>query len=173
VKKFDGYTFLEVFVILALILIFLSIGIPMMIKVYRTYKFKDYAAELQSLANYAKVKAIEKGDYVWICLEENSKFTDVCSGGHCKISIYDVGSCSNVTDCANKKLIKSLLISDSWVELSKSNTFPKGASCLIFDPKGLALTSGDICVSNGKKFYKLILQNGKSLINETTGPGGC
>ena len=169
-RKERAYTLLEILIIVALLLIFLSIGIPMVIKMYRTYKFKNYAIQLQSLANLARVKAIEKGDYIWICLEK-AGFTDVCSEGNCKVTVYDVGSCNSLTDCAQKSVIGTMVIPESWVELSKSTAL--GATCLIFDPHGVAKINGSICISNGKNFYKLILQQGRSIINETTGPGGC
>ena len=169
-RKERAYTLLEILIIVALLLIFLSIGIPMAIKIYRTYKFKNYAIQLQSLANLARVKAIEKGDYIWICLEK-AGFTDVCSEGNCKVTVYDVGDCSNLSNCPQKTLIKSMLIPESWVELSKTTGL--NAECLIFNPHGVANINGSICISNGKNFYKLILQQGRSIINETTGPGGC
>jgi len=170
-KGEKGYTFLELLIIIALILIVLSVGIPMFVKFYKTYKFNKYGMELKNIVEWARAKALENKSYVWVCLEDTG-YVDVCNGEGCKISVYNMRNC-NGTKCVQGTLLKTLPINDTWVTIKRSTLTPSTYECFVFNPKGLAITSGDLCITNGKNYYKVILQIDRGLITESAGSGEC
>ena len=172
-KKFSGITLVEILLVIAIIAILASITVPSLKRFYRIYKFNEYSFETENLIKWAKITAIEQSSYIWICIEKSGSFTDTCSGGNgCKIEVYNVGTCSE-SSCSDKTALKSLVIQDNWVTITRSTLFPKGYSCLTFDPRGLAKTSGNICITDGNRYYKITLQLNRGTITVNSGDGGC
>ncbi|NPA39941.1 MAG: prepilin-type N-terminal cleavage/methylation domain-containing protein [Thermodesulfobacteria bacterium] len=168
-KKQKAFTTIEILIALAIISIVLIIGIPMLTKYYKTYKFNNYEVELKSIAEWARAKAIERTAYVWVCL---NGLSTTCTGTSCKIEVYDMDSCAGPT-CTNGTLINSLLSEDDWLTFNIGNLFPTGYNCIVFDPKGLAVTSGSICITDGDNYYKIIFQTDRALIRDESGAGTC
>ncbi len=172
-KKCFGFSLIEVVLVIIIIAILASISIPSARKFYRIYKFNEYSFEMENLVKWTKIAGIEQSSYMWICVENNGTITNTCSGGNsCKIEVYNVGTCSGST-CFNKTALRSLAIEDNWVTIIRSNVFPSGYSCLVFDPRGLAKTSGNVCITDGSKYYKVTLQAGRGAITVSSGNGGC
>ncbi len=175
-RKLSGFTLVEIILTIAIIAIIIGITIPTIRNFYRTYKFNDYSVRLESLLNQAKINAIEQSSYMHICLEKGGTFITggYCSGSGCMISIYNTGTCGlSLNSCSNKTFVSSLPILDSWITSYLSKLFPNGYSCLVFSSKGFAKTSGNICISDGRRFYRFVFQQGRGLITVESGDGGC
>ncbi len=160
-RKRKGFSIIEFFIVIGILAILASIGFPSIKKLYRVYKFNQYALELENVVKWAKITAMERSSDVSICLNGN------------EIRVYDEGplrdpSCS---ESENTKLLKVIKITDTWIIPSISVALNK--SGLMFDPRGLAIYSGSICITDGEKYFKAKLQSGRGAIKIESGSGRC
>ena len=166
-----GFSLIEVLVVIVLIVILLTTAIPSLQKFFKIYKFNNYAFELENLIKWAKIVSMARTSHIWICVESNNNLVTACSGEQdCKVLVYDVETC-RTKDCSNRKLLKSISIEDNWVnvKISPSSSF----KCLVFDPRGIALTGGNICITENTRYYKFILQTNRGFIKVKSGEGTC
>ena len=152
-----GVSLLECLLVLSIIVILSTFTVPSIQKLYRTYKFNEYAFKLESLVRWAKITAIEKGINVSICVSERN------------VLVYNETT-SRDPSCSGQ-ILKSLIIPDTWIASSISVALD--ASGLMFDPRGLAIFGGNVCISDGSRYYKVVLQSGRGAITIKSGEGGC
>lgn len=155
--KTSGTSLIEIFIVISIIIILANFSLPYIKKLYRTYKFNEYALEIENLVKWAKITAIEKSINVSICKNNN------------EISVYNEGTSRNPS-CSGEKL-KTLKIKDNWINLSESVAW--GKEGLMFDPRGLAIFTGNICISDGEIHYKVELQSNRGAITIEAGEGNC
>jgi len=156
-----GLSLLEIMIALAILFILASITFPDFRKVYRTYKFNSYAYQLESLIRYAKIVAMEKTVHVSICVDTNAKI----------ISLYNETTSRDPSCSRDRELISQLKISDDWVSLTSSwGSSKKGE---MFDPRGLALFGGHICISDGTGNFTIVTQSNRGAIRTEAGQGTC
>lgn len=155
--KKRGFSTLEFLIVLGIIAILASLGFPAIRKLYRTYKFNSYAFELESLVKWAKITAVERSIGVSICKKDNS------------IVVYNEDTSRNPS-CSGE-VLKTLVISDSWV--TSDIDVALGKSGLMFDPRGLVIFGGNVCITDGENYFKVKLQSNKSAIITEAGSGGC
>lgn len=159
--KCKGFSIIEFLIVIGIIVILANIAFPSIKKLYRVYKFNQYAFELESLIKWAKVTAMERSSGVSICLNGN------------EIKIYDEGPLRNpsCSESENTKLVKVMRINDSWVTPRISVAL--GRSGLMFDPRGLAIYGGNICITDGERYFKVVLQSDRGAIRTESGSGRC
>lgn len=155
--KTSGTSLIEIFIVISIIIILANFSLPYIKKLYRTYKFNEYALEIENLVKWAKITAIEKSINVSICKNNN------------EISVYNEETSRNPS-CSGEKL-KTLIIKDNWINLSESVAW--GKEGLMFDPRGLAIFTGNICISDGEIYYKVKLQSNRGAITIEAGKGNC
>ncbi len=138
-----------------------SIAFPSIKKLYQVYKFNQYTFELESIVKWAKVTAMERSSGVSICLNRN------------EIRIYDEGPLRNpsCSESENTKLLRIMRINDTWITPRISVALDK--SGLMFDPRGLAIYGGNVCITDGERYFKVVLQSGRGAIKIEGGIGGC
>jgi len=160
-KKCKGFSIIEFFIVIGILAILASIGFPSIKKLYRVYKFNQYAFELENVVKWAKITAMKRSSDVSICLNGN------------EIRVYDEGPLRNpsCSESENTKLLKVIKITDTWITANKS--IASGKSGLMFDPRGLAIWGGNICISDGNRYYKVVLQSGRGAIKIESGSGRC
>ena len=160
-KKCKGFSIIEFFIIIGILAILASIGFPSIKKLYRVYKFNQYAFELENVVKWAKITAMERSSDVSICLNGN------------EIRVYDEGPLRNpsCSESENTKLLKVIKITDTWIIPRISVALNKPG--LMFDPRGLAIWGGNICISDGNRYYKVVLQSGRGAIKIESGSGRC
>jgi len=160
-KKCKGFSIIEFFIVIGILAILASIGFPSIKKLYRVYKFNQYAFELENVVKWAKITAMERSSDVSICLNGN------------EIRVYDEGPLRNpsCSESENTKLLKVIKITDTWIIPRISVALNKPG--LMFDPRGLAIWGGNICISDGNRYYKVVLQNGRGAIKIESGSGRC
>uniref|UniRef100_A0A7C4JRV8 Prepilin-type N-terminal cleavage/methylation domain-containing protein n=1 Tax=Thermodesulfobacterium geofontis TaxID=1295609 RepID=A0A7C4JRV8_9BACT len=159
--KCKGFTLIEFLIVIGILAILASIGFPSIKKLYRVYKFNQYAFELENVVKWAKITAMEKSSGISICLNGN------------EIRVYDEGplrspSCS---ESENTKLLKIIRINDTWITPRILVALDK--SGLMFDPRGLAIYDGNICITDGERYFKVVLQSDRGAIEIEGGIGGC
>ncbi len=155
--KITGISLIEVIITIAIILILASFSIPSMQKFYRIYKFNEYSFELESLVRWARIAAIEKGINTSICIKNQN------------IVVYNE-TVSRDPSCSGE-VLKKLVINDPWI--TSSIYVALGKPGLMFDSRGFAIFGGNVCITDGSKYYKVILQSDRGAITVEGGEGSC
>ncbi len=150
-KRFDnGFSLVELLVVIGLIAILASAAIPPITKYFRTYKYIEYATSMENLVRWARLTAIERTVNVGLCIQGNT------------LQIINMGA--NRTNICSGSVINSLQITHNFVSLSGA-----GAA---FDPKGFAIFDGNVCVTNNSEFYRVRISRFGAIRTEK-GTGGC
>ena len=148
-----GFTLVEVLVVLALIAIMATVSMPNLYKFYQIYKFNEYSFQIEAIIREAKIKSIETGQHVAVCI----------SGRNVEAKLMGSSRSSN---CGTGTVYKRVTIDDQWISISQNNT-------LLWDPRGLVVFSGNICMSGAGRFFKAIYQTNRGLVRTSSGSGGC
>ena len=156
-----GFSIIEFLIVIGILAILASIGFPSIKKLYRVYKFNQYAFELENVVKWAKITAMEKSSGVSICLSGN------------EIRVYDEGPLRNpsCSESENTKLLRIIRINDTWITPRISVALNR--SGLMFDPRGFAIYGGNICITDGDRYFKAVLQSDRGAIRMEGGIGGC
>jgi len=159
-KKIDkGFSLLEIIIVIALIVIVIAIAFPSFSAFYRTYKFNEYAYSMESLVKASKLTAMERSVNVGVCVDSAAKTISIVNMDTSRSHI-----CSGI-------VLNTLRIEDNFVSLSASGTL-EGSEGFSFDPRGFAIYTGHVCVSNSVKYYKVVVSEfGATRIQK--GSGGC
>lgn len=159
--KCKGFSIIEFLIVIGILAILASIGFPSIKKLYRVYKFNQYAFELENVVKWAKITAMEKSSGVSICLNGN------------EIRVYDEGPLRNpsCSESENTKLLRIIRINDTWITPRISVALDR--SGLMFDPRGLAIYGGNICITDGERYFKAVLQSDRGAIRIEGGSGRC
>jgi len=152
-RKFDkGFSLLELFIVIALIGVVAAIAAPSLSAYYKTYKFNDYAYSMENFIKASKLTAMERSINVGVCVHQDTKTLNITN-----MNTERSGTCT-------APVLNTLQIQDNFVSLS-GNGFA-------FDPRGFAIFTGNVCVSNGVRYYKVVVDRfGGTRIEK--GAGGC
>ncbi|AEH22123.1 pilin [Thermodesulfobacterium geofontis OPF15] len=155
--KCKGFSLIEFFIVIAILAILASIGFPSIQKLYRVYKFNQYAFELENTVKWAKITAMERSSNISICLNGN------------EIRVYDEGTKRSPSCSGN--LLRIMKINDTWITPSISVALSQ--SGLMFDPRGLTIYGGNVCITDGERYFKAVLQSDRGAIGIKSGSGRC
>lgn len=165
--KNKGFTLVELILVLAIAGIMLSIAIPNLIKYRKDYIFNDYASQMEYLVKYGKIYAMEKTTNVAVCISSNNLLTLQNIGTSRSFTL----ACNASNECTGNNpttpcIIKTMRIpsSDNYITLAGS-----GAS---FDPRGLAILTGYVCVAYDGKHRKICI-NRTGVRTDKEKEGGC
>ncbi|NPB07990.1 MAG: prepilin-type N-terminal cleavage/methylation domain-containing protein [Aquificae bacterium] len=143
-----AFTVIELLVVAAIIVI-VAFGVLINFqKIYREYKFNEYAFLTEALVRTAKAYAMERTTNVNVCLDGR------------EVKMIDVGT-ERTVNCSGS-LVNSLLIEESYVNITGSSVG--------FDPRGFALRMGSFCLDNGSRYVRISVSRwGAIRIEEGTG----
>lgn len=160
-KNIKGFSLLEFLIVIGILAILASIGFSGIKRFYRIYKFNSYAFELENIVKWAKITAMERSAGISLCLSSN------------EIRVYDEGPLRNPScfENENSKLLKVMKINDPWI-ISRISV-ALGKPGLMFDPRGLAIFGGNICITDNERYFKVVLQSDRGAIKIDSGKGGC
>ncbi|MCX8070309.1 MAG: prepilin-type N-terminal cleavage/methylation domain-containing protein [Thermodesulfovibrionales bacterium] len=131
-NKKNGFSLIEVLIVIAIISILAAVIIPNIQKFYKIYKYQEYAYSLESAVKWAKLTAMQRSINVGVCKESATN-----------IKIVNMGS-QRTNICSGSDLkVLTIKNSDNFV------TFAGTGSA--FDPKGFSITTGNVCITDGTK----------------------
>jgi len=128
-----AFTLVELLVAVAIIII---VGFGILInfqRIYREYKFNEYAFLMEALVRSAKAYAMEKSRNVNICINGKT------------IYLIDVGT-SRTVNCTGTT-VDRLVVTEDYINLTGSEVG--------FDPRGFALRLGSLCIDNGQRYVRV------------------
>ena len=149
-----GFTLIEMLVAIAILSVLLGVAVLNLPKFLKVYKYKEDVFQVEMVIKNAKLKAMERTTNVSVCVD-NSK----------TLRVVDVGTDRSSCKCDGNTLYT--------VNLSSFSNFDKTDCRFMFDPRGLAVFGGNVCLSNGEVFTKFTVQNNAGRILIERGNGQC
>jgi len=150
-KLRNAYTLTELLVVVAVITLVATASVVAYRTLYREYKFLETASAVEQAVRLAKITAMEQSSNTGVCL------------GDGRLTITDMGTSRSSNAICEGNPIHAVEI-PPFVSLEGRN--------LAFDPRGFALRMGSICVSDGEKYYKVVVSRWGA-VRVQKGGGAC
>ena len=148
-----AFTLIELLIVISIIAILLNTAILYGPKFMRTYKYKEDVFQTEMAIKNAKLKALERSINVAVCTNGKT------------LTVVNRGRDRSVCSCDGAVLYT--------VNLSSYSNY-SGADCrFMFDPRGLAVFGGSVCLSNTEVYTKFTVQAGAGRILVERGSGQC
>jgi len=154
----NGFTLLELILVIAILSIVLSIAVPYAFKYKSIYTFQEYKADLETTVKWAKLKAMENSTNIAVCSNQTLN----------SITVYNKGTNRDYPCDGNGTLINTINL-DKNIAVVKDGGFS-------FDPRGLGIVGGIICFQSAQSpssYFAVSVQNSSGYINVLSGSGNC
>ncbi|MBZ0156827.1 MAG: prepilin-type N-terminal cleavage/methylation domain-containing protein [Alphaproteobacteria bacterium] len=154
-KGQEGFSLLELIIVVVIVAVISAAAISSISKFIKQYKFDSYAANMEYLVKMGKIKALELTSNIGICVNTGNK----------QLSIRNIGTSRSAGICSGSTLqgASSMTVTESYITVAGT-----GAS---FDPRGLAIQSGYMCLSYNNRYAKICIS--RSSVRTESGAGGC
>ncbi|WP_038056943.1 pilus assembly FimT family protein [Thermodesulfobacterium hydrogeniphilum] len=153
-ERYSGITIVELFLVIAIMVIIASIAIPSLQRFFKINKYFNDVIKIEYSINKAKMMAMERTTNIGVCIENN------------ELKLYDTGYERGNNPCIGT-LIFVVKPEDKHTQIISNGT-------IIFDPRGLNISSGgNICIpnSNLNVYYRIIV--GQGYLKTEKGEGTC
>lgn len=130
IKPKSGFSLVELLVVIVLLAIVAALAFPGLIRYYRAYSFEAKGREIEQLIRWAKIYAMRNSINVGLCVEVD------------RLEIRDLGTNRGAGIC-----------SGTPIRTVSSEGFQISGSGVGFDPRGLAIFIGNICLSDNERYY--------------------
>ncbi len=137
-----GFSLIEVLIVVIILGVLSAVGIPLYKETIRDHKLTKYGNNLEYLIKSAKIMAMEKTTNIGVCVDSSTKLT-----------IYNMGTGRGGGACSGTEVMSMTIDSGDAAGYNVSLAGSSGS----FDPRGLAISTGSACVSNGSKYYKVFI----------------
>lgn len=151
-----GFSLIEIIVVIIILGIAAAIAIPGYQGMMKTTKFRQYSTNMEFLVKYAKIAAMEKTTNIGICVNDTQN-----------LIIYNIGTSRSASICSGTELSR-MTITNSDANAYGFSLSGSGGS---IDPRGIAIWTGNVCITNGSQYLKTTI--GKTGIRTDSGSGGC
>jgi prepilin-type N-terminal cleavage/methylation domain-containing protein len=155
-RRTGGFTVIEMLITLIIVGILSAIGVPSYLKLMKSYTLNQYAANMDYLVKYARVMAMEKTTNSGICVNSSTQ-----------LIIYNIGTNRGSGICTGTASM-TLNIDSSHASGYNISINGSGGS---YDPRGIAIQLGNVCVTNGSKYFKTVIS--RTGMRSEEGAGGC
>jgi type IV fimbrial biogenesis protein FimT len=154
-----GFTLIEMLVAIAILSVLLGVAVLNLPKFLKVYKYKEDVFQVEMVIKNAKLKAMERTTNVSVCVDNNKT-----------LRVVDVGTDRSSCKCDGNNTNTLYTVNLSSFSNFNTNT----TVCrFMFDPRGLAVFGGNVCLSNGEVFTKFTVQANAGKILIERGNGQC
>ena len=154
--KKEGFSLLEMIIIIVIVGILAAIAIPSYYGMIKRHKLTQYASEMEYIVKSAKMLAMEKTSNTGLCVDSSTN-----------LILYDIGTSRGASICSGT-VIRSMTIPLSDASVNNITFSGSGAS---FDPRGLAIWTGYVCITDQTRYTKACIS--RTGIRMEEGAGGC
>jgi len=151
-----GFSIVELMVVVIIISLLAVGGVPLYNRMIGNHKLYLYGDNMEYLVKYAKILAMQRTTNVGVCVADSSH-----------LRIYDIGTSRGAGICTGTIVVSMTITSQDSTSFGISVS-GSGAS---FDPRGLAIMLGNVCVTNNIKYTKAFIS--RTAIRMEKKDGGC
>lgn len=151
-----GFSVVELLVVIIIMGILAGLGVPMYLNSLKDRTLQEYGANMEYQIRSARLLAMER-----------TKNVGICRSSATQLIIYDMGTDRGASQCSGTQASAMTISASHNTNYGISLSGSGGA----IDPRGLAIWTGNVCVSNGAKYIKVIIN--RVGLRTQEGSGGC
>jgi prepilin-type N-terminal cleavage/methylation domain-containing protein len=155
-RQDKGFSLIEMLIVITIAGVLATIAVTSYRGMVKKHKLVQYGSEMEYMVKYAKIIAMER-----------TSNTGVCIGSNTNLVIYDIGTNRGADACTGAS-VKTMAVTSAD---AAGNNISVAGSSASFDPRGLAISTGNVCVTNNARYIKACI--GRTGIRMEEGAGGC
>jgi len=135
-KVRNAFTLTELLVVVAVVILVATASVVAFNRLYEEYKYVETAGAVEQAVRLAKITAMEQSSNVAVCPQEGS------------LSVVDLGTSRSYGGVCEGRVVHRVEV-PPFLSLE--------GRAVAFDPRGFAIRMGSVCVSNGERYYKVVV----------------
>lgn len=150
-----GFSIVELMIVVIIMGVVSSLAIPSVRETIRGHKLTQNGKSIEYLVRYAKIMSMERTTNIGVCVNDSKTLT-----------LYDLGTDRSAGVCSGTSIM-NMTVPDTDASGYSISLSGSGAS---LDPRGLAIQTGNGCVSNGITYYNVVVNRTGVSVDSKAGP---